>query len=253
MTRSDDLELLEGYRDDGDENVDLLDPLLVWRLASAYRASELLRKYVTIESAVRTRTEQEYLYDRYRFHNGNLAANPERLIGNGTGGTWNGSYHMEQQGTGFGYAVDLTHHGKASWSEITKVLKGWGLHRTVQGEPWHYQAQTVDGPLEGPFPDWWKADKPVNADKTVDWLRTVEAILHAGDQVAANPVRKGSRGDEVAIIQAHLTLAGFPLGAVDGIAGKRTDKAVEDYQALNALTIDGIVGINTWNRLWRTT
>jgi len=58
---------------------------------------------------------------------------------------------------------------------------------------------------------------------------------------------------EVAIIQAHLTLAGFPLGAVDGIAGKRTDKAVEDYQALNALTIDGIVGINTWNRLWRTT
>jgi hypothetical protein len=126
------------------------------------------------------------------------------------------------------------------------------LHRTVDGEPWHYQAQTVDGPLEGPFPEWWKGEQPVE-DDTVDWLRTVEAILHAGDQVAANPVRKGSRGDEVAMIQAHLTLAGFPLGAVDGVAGKRTDKAIEDYQALNALTIDGIVGINTWNRLWRTT
>ncbi len=251
MSRADDLELLEGYRDDGDENVDLLDPLLVWRLASAYRTSDLLAEKVTIESAVRTVAEQEYLYDRYRHHGGNLAANPARVIGTGSGGTWNGSYHMAQA-SGFGYAVDLTHHGLGSWPDITKVLKGWGLHRTVDGEPWHYQAQTVDGPLAGPFPEWWKGEMPVE-DDTVDWLRTVEAILHAGDQVAANPVRKGSRGDEVAMIQAHLTLAGFPLGAVDGVAGKRTDKAIEDYQALNALTIDGIVGINTWNRLWRTT
>ncbi len=61
MSLPDDLELLEGYRDDGDENVDLLDPLLVWRLASAYRTSDLLAEKVTIESAVRTVAEQEYL------------------------------------------------------------------------------------------------------------------------------------------------------------------------------------------------
>ncbi|MDP7693675.1 MAG: hypothetical protein QGG89_17700, partial [Vicinamibacterales bacterium] len=66
MSRSDDLELLEGYRDDGDENVADLDPLLIWRLASAYRTSDLLADKVTIESGVRTVQEQEYLYDRYR-------------------------------------------------------------------------------------------------------------------------------------------------------------------------------------------
>ena len=42
MSRADDLELLEGYRDDGNENVEQLDPLLVWRLASAFRTSDLL-------------------------------------------------------------------------------------------------------------------------------------------------------------------------------------------------------------------
>ena len=250
MARSDDLELLEGYRDDGDENVEL-DPLLVWRLASAYRNSDLLAEYVTIESGVRTLDEQTYLYGLYRAGQGNLAANPERVIGTGMNGTWYGSYHMEQP-SGYGFAVDLTHHGLASWSEIGKVLERWGLHRTVPGEPWHYQAQTVDGPLDGPFPDWWKEDQPV-ADKPVDWLRIVEQITLAGDHVAANPVRRGDRGDEVAIIQAHLSLAGYSLGAVDGIAGRRTDEAIDNYQAANGLTIDGIVGINTWNRLWRTT
>ena len=251
MSRADDLELLEGYRDDGQENVDLLDPLLVWRLASAYRTSDLLAEYVTIESAVRTLKEQTYLHDLHKAGQGNLAANPERLIGNGSGGTWNGSYHMEQS-TGFGYAVDLTHHGRSSWAEITRVLRNWGLHRTVQGEPWHYQAQTVDGPLEGPFPDWWKADRPPK-DKPVNWLSTIEVITWAADKVAAEPVRTGSRGDHVAIIQAHLTLAGYSVGPIDGIAGKRTSGAIEEYQVLNELVVDGIVGINTWNRLWRTT
>jgi len=251
MTRSDDLELLEGYRDDGNENVELLDPLLVWRLAQAYRNSDLLAEYVTIESGVRTVQEQEYLYDRHRHHGGVLAADPARIIGNGSGGTWYGSYHMVQA-SGYGYAVDLTHHGKASWAEITRVLRDWGLHRTVRGEPWHYQAQTVDGPLEGPFPDWWKADRPPK-DEPVNWLRTIEVITWAADKVAAEPVRTGSRGDHVAIIQAHLTLAGYSVGPIDGIAGKRTSGAIEEYQVLNELVVDGIVGINTWNRLWRTT
>ena len=172
-----------------------------------------------------------------------------RTAGHGPGGTWTGSYHMEQA-SGHGYAVDLTHHGRASWADITRVLRQWGLHRTVKGEPWHYQAQNVDGPLKGPFPEGF--ERPVK-DEPVDWLRIVEAIDSAGNDVAANPVRKGDRGDPVAIIQAQLTLAGYPLGAVDGIAGKRTDEAIENYQAATGLTIDGIVGINTWNRLWRTT
>ena len=58
-----DLAYLEQFRDDGDENVRLLEPLLAFRLSRAYRASKRLRDLLRIESAGRTRDAQQYLYD----------------------------------------------------------------------------------------------------------------------------------------------------------------------------------------------
>ena len=112
----DDLEYLEQYRDDGDENVRLLEPLLAYRLASAYRRSRRMRDHVTIESAGRTRAEQQYLYDGYKAGKPgfNLAANPDRIIGRHGSTTFVGSWHMEQP-DGHTYAVDLTHHGRDDW------------------------------------------------------------------------------------------------------------------------------------------
>ena len=160
MTHVDDIEFLNQFRDDGDENITLLDPVLCWRLRRAYEDDEHLRDVLRIESAVRPKSEQEYLYAGYKAKKPgfNLAANPERVIGTSGGNTWFGSYHM-QQPSGYGYAVDLTHHGKSTWSRIHKTLRAWGLHTTVQGEPWHHQAQTVKGVLPGPMPDDWPTDK----------------------------------------------------------------------------------------------
>tara|TARA_R110002096_G_scaffold335123_1_gene528740 strand:- start:290 stop:610 length:321 start_codon:yes stop_codon:yes gene_type:complete len=64
-----------------------------------------------------------------------------------------------QQPSGYGYAVDLTHHGQSTWSRIHKTLRAWGLHTTVKGEAWHHQAQTVKGVLPGPTPDDWPTEK----------------------------------------------------------------------------------------------
>jgi hypothetical protein len=161
MTRPDDVELLEGFRDDGDENLDL-DPLLVWRLAAAYRSSQLLRDYVTIESGVRTRAEQEHLYALYKEGTGNLAANPDRIIGRHGDTVWRGSYHMAQNGVG--YAVDLTRPGRrVGWDAVHRELRAMGLHTTVPGESWHFQASTIRGPLPGPFP-------PVPFDHEEDYM-----------------------------------------------------------------------------------
>jgi len=150
-----DVEYLEGFRDDGDENVEQLDPLLVFRLASAYRDSPYLREHLTIESAARTRAEQDYLYAGWvaRRPGYNLAASPDRIIGRHRGTTWRGSYHQVQE-TGWAYAVDLTHHMRGSWDECHKRLRAWGIHQTVQGEPWHHAAQTIRGPFPGPTPVW---------------------------------------------------------------------------------------------------
>jgi len=154
-----DLDYLEQFRDDGDEAVRLLEPLLAFRLSRAYRASRRLREQLRIESAGRTRDAQVYLYEGYKEKRAgfNMAANPDRIIGTRGGKTFRGSWHMAQgdapDGVGYVYAVDLTHHGRLDWGDVHDRLRASGLHETVPNEPWHHQATTIRGPLPGPFPD----------------------------------------------------------------------------------------------------
>ncbi len=154
-----DLDYLEQFKDDGDENVQLIEPLLAFRLSRAYRRSDVLRAHLRIESAGRPRSEQEHLYAGYKAGKPgfNLAANPDRIIGTRGGKTFRGSWHMAQgdapDGVGYVYAVDLTHHWKLDWDDVHDLLRANGLHQTVPKEPWHHQATTIRGPLPGPFPD----------------------------------------------------------------------------------------------------
>ncbi len=63
--------------------------------------------------------------------------------------------------------------------------------------------------------------------------------------VDAAVLKKGSRGDEVVILQKKLKQWGYYNGAVDGIFGSGTEKAVQYFQRKNGLTADGIVGTKT--------
>ena len=81
---------LEPYRDDGDEDVEHLHPVLAFRLAGAFWASQTMRDHVRIESGARSMDAQRYLYARWRNGQGNLAADPDRKIAPG----FVGSYHM---------------------------------------------------------------------------------------------------------------------------------------------------------------
>ena len=61
-------------------------------------------------------------------------------------------------------------------------------------------------------------------------------------------VKYGSRGEDVIALQMALNNAGYELDT-DGIFGTKTQEAVRDYQASKGLTVDGIVGANTWGAL----
>lgn len=61
-------------------------------------------------------------------------------------------------------------------------------------------------------------------------------------------VRSGSRGDDVRQLQQLLNQRGYGLD-VDGIFGTKTQSAVRDWQRRSGLTVDGIVGKNTWGSL----
>lgn len=69
-------------------------------------------------------------------------------------------------------------------------------------------------------------------------------------------LQPGDTGDEVRIIQYYLAVIGryydtVPIIAVDGIYGDETTNAVKAFQQTFGLTPDGIVGVNTWNDIYR--
>ncbi|MCA3011292.1 MAG: peptidoglycan-binding protein [Myxococcaceae bacterium] len=62
-------------------------------------------------------------------------------------------------------------------------------------------------------------------------------------------VQLGNRGANVAAVQRELLAAGLNPGPVDGDFGPRTLAAVRAYQRRFGLTLDGIVGPQTWGKL----
>jgi tyrosinase len=61
-------------------------------------------------------------------------------------------------------------------------------------------------------------------------------------------IRRGSRGTLVRRWQEFLRDRGFDPNGVDGIFGRGTRSATQDFQRHHGLSADGVVGQNTWNK-----
>lgn len=68
-------------------------------------------------------------------------------------------------------------------------------------------------------------------------------------------LRKGNTGEYVTLLQTKLLQKGYDLGkyGVDGDFGSATLAAVKQFQKDHGLTVDGVVGKNTWAALNETT
>ncbi len=62
-------------------------------------------------------------------------------------------------------------------------------------------------------------------------------------------VEWGSKNIYVLVLQDALNALGYPAGSLDGIFGKNTWNAVEEFQSDFHLKVDGVVGCNTWRAL----
>ena len=62
-------------------------------------------------------------------------------------------------------------------------------------------------------------------------------------------LRQGATGGEVKEVQRRLKMWGYYTGAVDGVFGANTKKAVQSFQKKNGLTADGVVGKSTYKAL----
>ena len=65
-------------------------------------------------------------------------------------------------------------------------------------------------------------------------------------------LRRGSTGEDVKYLQNRLNGIGFGSLVVDGIFGAATEEAVKKFQGDYGLTVDGVVGPQTWAKLETT-
>ena len=63
-------------------------------------------------------------------------------------------------------------------------------------------------------------------------------------------IKRGSKGDLVKLVQLMLHEKGYDSGTADGIFGTKTESAVRSYQKAKGLLVDGIVGTNTYAKLF---
>ena len=78
----------------------------------------------------------------------------------------------------------------------------------------------------------------------------VDGIFGTNTYNACINVRRGAEGNITWLIQSMLICYSFNINA-DGIFGPATERAVRDFQSRNGLSVDGIVGKNTFNKLFK--
>ncbi|MEM1169985.1 MAG: peptidoglycan-binding protein [Cyanobacteria bacterium P01_H01_bin.35] len=69
------------------------------------------------------------------------------------------------------------------------------------------------------------------------------------DTIVRTTLYLGSTGEDVEYLQRRLNGIGSASLVVDGIFGVATQEAVKKFQKFHGLTVDGIVGPQTWGKL----
>ncbi|WP_327596742.1 peptidoglycan-binding domain-containing protein [Streptomyces chartreusis] len=76
-----------------------------------------------------------------------------------------------------------------------------------------------------------------------------QAAEHGCSPHRQSTISRGSSGAAVTHAQCLLNYWGYDVGSVDGIFGSRTENQVRNFQRDRRLSVDGIVGANTWAEL----
>lgn len=94
------------------------------------------------------------------------------------------------------------------------------------------------------------ASTPANAQLPTSEPGNNNSPIAQTGAIVRPALKIGSRGSDVTELQAALKLLGFYNGEVDGIFSQSTAKAVSEFQKAAGTAPDGIVGQDTWNRLF---
>ena len=107
---------------------------------------------------------------------------------------------------------------------------------------------------------WYRIAFIYNNVKRLSELDSEGLLLDEISRQFPETLREGATGPGVQLLQYFLAIVGeyydqlprWQVNQIDGIFGPRTREAVEAYQRMMGLTVDGVVGRSTWNALVST-
>lgn len=98
-----------------------------------------------------------------------------------------------------------------------------------------------------------KVEEYLNDEGVKKWIKAIKdnksEIMKGSEQNEKNPTYKGVK-KVIAIIQCKLEELNLNPGTIDGIFGNNTKKAVEAFQMKEFNKKDGIVGDETWTKMF---
>ena len=134
---------------------------------------------------------------------------------------WEGGHGNQSQhyaGTAFDVGQNLTNAGRA-------ILRNTAINAMI-----------------------WSYVEPVSLSPT--WVHFDRRFGTPACSTGGYPtIRRSSRGNYVCIAQDDLNTLGYRTGGLDGVFGEQTENAVRRYQSSRGLSVDGIIGCNTWRSL----
>lgn len=101
---------------------------------------------------------------------------------------------------------------------------------------------------------WYKIKSIFNGVKGLAELETEGLTQSEVDRIYSKELRLGDTGPQVKIIQYYLSVLAYfdenlPMPSGTGTFDEKTQRAVREFQDQQGLTVDGVVGRETWNAL----
>ena len=78
----------------------------------------------------------------------------------------------------------------------------------------------------------------------------VDGVFGVKTRNACEKLRIGARGKITWLLQARLRCLAYNTNGVDGVFGNGTLRAVKQFQKNKKISVDGVVGRNTWSKLF---
>ncbi|WP_195952295.1 N-acetylmuramoyl-L-alanine amidase [Clostridium saudiense] len=146
---------------------------------------------------------------------------------------------------------DVELYKKLGADAIGKAIAEAIVNDKVSESDTPVKKEEVSKPVQAPVSntDDWVARLQAECNKQGFSNQKVDGIPGANTLKGCPTLKKGASGNITKLLQEKLVTLGYSTNGVDGIFGSGTYFAVREFQKTRGLSVDGIVGQNTWRKL----